>query len=58
MKKSSIKICNPISFGFSPFHFVFKMPVRRQGEGDAGVRPLYVEELTTKPTQLALEYGL
>ncbi len=34
------------------------MITRRQGEGDANVRNEYVEEPTTKPTQLAFECDL
>jgi uncharacterized protein len=35
----------------------FKMTSRRQGGGDAGIHDQYVEEPTTKPTNLALECG-
>ena len=45
-QKHEAKICYTI--------FKSKMKSRRQGGSDANVRGLYVEELTTMPTQIAL----
>jgi MFS family permease len=40
------------------FQVAFKMIPRRQGEGDAGVRWLYIEEPPTQPTKVAFECDL
>jgi hypothetical protein len=36
--------------------FVFKMTPQRREGSDAGVHDTYIEELTTKPTKVPLEY--